>query len=125
MGCRSRWRSARFPDVYNGAPDWQGRLRPLDFARDDAAYVKSARYRGDLDYWRERFATVPAPLFPPRGPEARGAGRNFAPAVTWQMPWSQFHDLAAIGKARGTTPFAIMLALLGVTPRACGAGPTS
>ncbi|MGH6979775.1 MAG: condensation domain-containing protein, partial [Stellaceae bacterium] len=103
-------------DVYNGDAGGAPR-RPtyIDFARDDAAYLASDRYRRDLDYWAERFDTVPRPLFSGRIPDHRGIGRGFAPALTWQLPWERYKALAELGKARGTTPFAIFLGLLTAT----------
>src|SRR6185437_3407755 len=87
----------------------------LEFVRDDTVYLSSDRYRRDLDYWRERFLTVPRPLFADRGPDRRRAARGFAPALTWQLPWKRYKTLTELGKARGTTPFAIFLGLLAVT----------
>lgn len=94
-------------DVYNG--DVRGISLPApyrDFAQDDAAYLASDRYRRDLKYWRERFQTVPQPLFPERGPGHRRADRGFAPALTLPLPWERYRLLTELGKVRGTTTFA-------------------
>ncbi|HEY5209085.1 MAG TPA: AMP-binding protein, partial [Stellaceae bacterium] len=86
-----------------------------EFARDDAAYLASRRYRADLDYWRERFRTVPKEIFPLRPGAAGRSPASFAAAVTWQLPWPRYQALIDSGKARGTTPFAVLLGLLGAT----------
>ena len=86
----------------------------MEFARDDLAYIKSLRYRRDLDYWLDRFRNVPPPLFPQRFGGLQTDG-EFRGAVTWQLPWQQYQTLLETGKARGTTPFALLLGLLSAT----------
>ncbi|HXE17891.1 MAG TPA: condensation domain-containing protein, partial [Stellaceae bacterium] len=103
-------------DVYNGDADG-ARRHPayLDFARDDAAYLASERYRRDLDYWRERFRSAPRPLFSERRRAGRRDDRGVAPALTWQLPWARYKALTELGKSRGVTPFAIFLGVLAAT----------
>ena len=102
--------------AYNAdAAEARRRSSYAEFARDDAAYLNSPRYRADLDYWRERFRTVPKEIFPARPGAASRSDLAFTAAVTWQIPWPRYQALIDAGKARGTTPFAILLGLLGAT----------
>ncbi len=104
-------------DAYNGVPDQpHDRLSYSEFAQDDASYVRSPRYRRDLDYWLARFRTVPPSLFSQQ-PGSKRADMAFCPAVTCQLPWQAYRTLAETGKQRGTTSFAVMLGLLGATLR--------
>ncbi|MGH6991449.1 MAG: condensation domain-containing protein, partial [Stellaceae bacterium] len=88
------------------------RLSYLDLARDDAAYLSSDRYRRDLDYWRDRFRTVPKPLFTPQAHDDRPGSPRYTSALTWQLDWERYERLTEIGKSRGTTAFAVFSGLL-------------
>ncbi len=82
------------------------------FIADDAAYLLSSRHGQDIDYWRERFRSLPEPVFPPRrGESAPGA---YAPSrsVQFWVDWPRYVQFIETCRAREATPFHVLTALL-------------
>ncbi|WP_374586473.1 amino acid adenylation domain-containing protein, partial [Pseudoduganella sp.] len=78
-----------------------------EFVADDAAYLASARYERDRQFWREHYASLPEALFErsgnPLAPNAR---------VCWSMPRAQYAQLEAFASAHGATPTHCLMAAL-------------
>ncbi|MFC0528934.1 non-ribosomal peptide synthetase/MFS transporter [Phytohabitans kaempferiae] len=90
-------RTAGLPDLAIGYGDW---------ARWQRALGSTER---DLAYWRERLAGVPALELPtdrPHPPEQTSSGA----VHTFRLDAGLTGTLAALGQARGATPFMVLLA---------------
>ena len=82
------------------------------FVAEDATYLLSARHERDIGYWRERFRTLPEPIFPPRRGE--GAHGDYVPSrsVQFWVDWPLYVRFVDICRERGATPFHVLAALL-------------
>ncbi|HXZ02352.1 MAG TPA: condensation domain-containing protein, partial [Stellaceae bacterium] len=83
------------------------------FIAEDATYLLSARHGRDIDYWRERFHTLPEPIFPPR----RGEGAHDdlpSRSVQFWVDWQRYVEFIDTCRRRGATPFHVLTALLAI-----------
>ncbi|MFH1490122.1 MAG: amino acid adenylation domain-containing protein [Pseudomonadota bacterium] len=105
----------RVADLYS-APDKgpPGEARPsyIDFIEDDQAYLGSARYRKDEEYWREKFKDIPAPLIrKPYLETERGSSRPGGRATFW-LKRSLFNRLDTFARENRVSGFHMILGLL-------------
>ncbi|MET0266477.1 MAG: amino acid adenylation domain-containing protein [Duganella sp.] len=85
-----------------------------EFIADDGDYLQSSRYARDRQFWRDRYAQLPAPLF-----ADRAAGNGGDPAtsgqVRWTVPRAQFDRYTAFAAGRGHAITHLILAALGAS----------
>ncbi|HUJ98569.1 MAG TPA: condensation domain-containing protein, partial [Stellaceae bacterium] len=95
--------------------DVESEITSLSYGRfiaEDADYRLSARRVRDIEYWAERFRELPDPLLPPR--QGSGSLEVYAPArsiKSW-VDWPLYQRFLETCRARGTTPFPVLTALL-------------
>jgi amino acid adenylation domain-containing protein len=83
----------------------------LEFITDDRAYLDSARYERDRQFWCERYARLPEPLF--ARVEENTSGR-IAPSeqVRWTVPRALFDQFTAFALRHGHGITHVVLAAL-------------
>ncbi|TFW31228.1 non-ribosomal peptide synthetase [Duganella callida] len=84
----------------------------LEFVADDRAYLDSPRYERDRAFWCERYAHLPAPLFPQ--PDEGASGQlALSEQVRWNVPRAQFDRYNEFAAAKGHGITHLILAALG------------
>jgi syringomycin synthetase protein SyrE len=83
------------------------------FIEDDAEYQGSPRHGRDLQFWRERYQSLPAPLTAQGVWSAQDA---IAPSdkIVWQLERSRFEALASLAQAEGHSVAHAFMALVHV-----------
>ncbi|MCW7540197.1 amino acid adenylation domain-containing protein, partial [Aquabacterium sp. A7-Y] len=81
----------------------------LDFVADDRAYLSSARFQRDRDFWRHRYAQLPEPLLP----QPHGTEKQIVPAgqAIWRIKRHTMANIEALAAAHQCSLQHFMLAL--------------
>ncbi|KGK58243.1 hypothetical protein NC00_07960 [Xanthomonas cannabis pv. phaseoli] len=84
----------------------------LDFIDQDLSYQQSARYEKDREYWLEKYATLPEPMFSPR-PQLAAAGEGDR-SVNFmrEFPAGLLNRLTTFAEMYGVSAFQVSLAAL-------------
>ena len=107
------WLEAYRALTSDGAPELAPPSSYVAVIDADAAYVESARYQADLDYWTGRFKTLSPALFDVR----RGTQPDPAAgpvSVRWTLDGDAFARFISATRAAGVTPQRAVIALLAV-----------
>ena len=84
----------------------------LDFVENDAAYLGSASFDRQRDYWQQKFATLPEPLLIPKAACSTSAGIVAGAVHTWFLPRAQYAAIEALAQANSVSSFHVLLGLL-------------
>src|SRR5262245_19653561 len=85
----------------------------LEFLSQDQAYCSSARFRRDLEYWRQRITQVPDPIFLPR--QRAGAPDQLQPLqLRTEISRDRYGRFLEACREAGVRPLPVLLGLVGV-----------
>ena len=89
----------------------QAGLSYLEFIADDRAYLDSPRYERDRQFWCERYASLPEPLF---GRAEADTSEGIAPSeqVRWTVPRALFERITGFAGRHGHGITHVILAAL-------------
>ncbi|MBI6548980.1 non-ribosomal peptide synthetase, partial [Xenorhabdus lircayensis] len=83
----------------------------LDFIADDQTYLASQRYSHDLQFWLQRYKSLPPPLLPPVNPnQANNHGR--AEPLFWHIDQTLFQRIEETVAQYGLSVLHLMYAVL-------------
>ncbi|MGE5363182.1 MAG: condensation domain-containing protein, partial [Bacteroidota bacterium] len=79
-----------------------------EFIKNDEDYMGSENFEVQCSYWKQKFTTLPEPMFYPKtaNPGIEGSVHN------WSIPRSLYEQLEALGKAHSVSITHVLLGLL-------------
>ena len=85
----------------------------LDFVAEDQQYLASSRYARDREFWCERFAQLPEPLFASRAASSNH-GATVAPSeqVCWSIERARYDHMQQFAVSNGFSMTHLMLAAI-------------
>ncbi len=86
----------------------------LAFVEADVAYLASADFERQRQFWQQQVTAWPAPLLSPKSAIAIGAAPVASRLFTWHLPNAQYARLEALAVAHGVSVFHVWLGLLAV-----------
>lgn len=89
-------------------------MQYVDWTREQLATDTAGGYADEIAYWRQELAVPPPPLVLPAVGVRRGNRDFFAEAPVHREDAATFGAIRALARSRRVTPFAVLLAALGV-----------
>ncbi|WP_372394034.1 amino acid adenylation domain-containing protein [Xanthomonas sp. NCPPB 3582] len=84
----------------------------LDFIDQDLSYQQSVRYEKDREYWLEKYATLPEPMFSPRPQLANAVDADRSVNFMREFPAGLLNRMTAFAETYGVSAFQVSLAAL-------------
>ncbi|MFO3706751.1 amino acid adenylation domain-containing protein, partial [Xanthomonas codiaei] len=84
----------------------------LDFIDQDLSYQQSVRYEKDREYWLEKYATLPEPIFSPRPQLANAVDADRSVNFMREFPAGLLNRMTAFAETYGVSAFQVSLAAL-------------
>ncbi|MCC8538929.1 amino acid adenylation domain-containing protein [Xanthomonas codiaei] len=84
----------------------------LDFIDQDLSYQQSVRYENDREYWLEKYAMLPEPMFSPRPQLSNAVDADRSVNFMREFPAGLLNRMTAFAETYGVSAFQVSLAAL-------------
>ncbi|UKR54136.1 amino acid adenylation domain-containing protein [Xanthomonas fragariae] len=84
----------------------------LDFIDQDLSYQRSTRYKKDREYWLEKYATLPEPMFAENFHHANSVESGCSINFMREFPLALLDRMTVFAEMHGISPFQVSLAAL-------------